>query len=64
MGERGDLGQKLDISDFFAYDIIYKLGNYKEIFDIHIGKYTPLGLKRGLNKLYKHGGLLYAPPLK
>ena len=64
MGERGDLGQKLDISDFFAYDIIYKLGNYKEIFDIHIGKYTPLGLKRGLNRLYKHGGLLYAPPLK
>jgi len=23
-----------------------------------------LGLKRGLNKLYIHGGLLYAPPLK
>jgi len=25
---------------------------------------SPLTLKRGLNKLYTHGGLLYAPPLK
>jgi len=23
-----------------------------------------LGLQRGLNQLYSHGGLLYAPPLK
>jgi len=23
-----------------------------------------LGLQRGLNQLYNHGGLLYAPPLK
>ena len=40
MGEKGDLGAKLGISDTFAYDIISQIGNYKEIFegDNHITK--------------------------
>jgi len=29
-----------------------------------VGEDTPIGLQRGLNQLYSHGGLLYAPPLK
>ena len=64
MGEKGDLGAKLGISDTFAYDIISQIGNYKEIFEMYLGKSTRLGLDRGLNKLYKDGGLLYSPPLK
>ena len=64
MGERGELGAKLGISETFAYDIISQVGNYKEIFEMHLGKSTRLGLNRGLNKLYKDGGLLYSPPLK
>ncbi len=64
MGERGDLGAKLGIKDSFAVDIITGVGNYKEIFELHLGKDTRLGLNRGYNKLYKDGGLLYTPPLK
>ena len=64
MGEKGDLGAKLGIKDSFAVDIITEVGNYKEIFELHLGKDTRLGLSRGYNKLYKDGGLLYTPPLK
>ena len=64
MGERINIGAKLDIKETFAIDIIVEVGNYKEIFELHLGKDTRLGLDRGLNRLYNKGGLLYAPPLK
>ena len=67
MGEKNGedhphLGSKLGLNAGWSYDIIKQVGNYKEIFERNITKM--LGLKRGLNKLYKDGGLLYAPPLK
>ena len=58
------LGDKLGLNSSWAYDIIKQVGNYKEIYERNVGKNTPLGLERGLNKLYKDGGLLYAPPLR
>ena len=58
------LGDKLGLHSTWAYDIIEQVGNYKEIYERNIGPNTKLGLKRGLNKLYKDGGLLYAPPLR
>jgi len=58
------LGAKLGLSERWSYNIIKQVGNYKEIYDRNVGKDTPIGLERGLNKLYIHGGLLYAPPLK
>ena len=64
MGEQGNLGEKLGISNTFAFDIISIIGNYREIFEMYLGKETRLGLDRGLNRLYNKGGLLYAPPLK
>ncbi len=67
MGEKNgedhpNLGAKLGLDATWSYDIIKQVGNYKEIYDRNITEI--LGLKRGLNKLYSHGGLLYAPPLK
>ena len=67
MGEKNgadhpNLGAKLGLPATWSYDVIKQVGNYKEIFDRNITK--KLGLKRGLNKLYNKGGLLYAPPLK
>ena len=55
---------KLGLSATWSYDIIKQIGNYKEIYERNVGPDTPLGLQRGLNRLYNHGGLLYAPPLK
>ena len=67
MGEKNGkdhphLGSKFGLSASWTYDIIKQVGNYEEIFTRNI--INKLGLQRGLNQLYSHGGLLYAPPLK
>ena len=59
-----NLGSKLGLSATWAYSVIKQVGNYEEIYEKNVGEKTPLALKRGLNKLYTEGGLLYAPPLK
>ena len=69
MGERDGedfphLGAKLNLSSDWAYQVIKQIGNYKEIYEKNVGPKTDLGLKRGMNKLYTKGGLLYAPPLR
>ena len=69
MGEKNgidypNLGSKLGLSKHWSYNIIKQVGNYEEIYERNVGEKTPLALKRGLNKLYTKGGLLYAPPLK
>jgi general L-amino acid transport system substrate-binding protein len=69
MGEKNGkdyphLGAKLGLKATWSYNIIKQVGNYKEIYERNVGINTPIGLDRGLNKLYIHGGLLYAPPLK
>ena len=69
MGEKNGkdhphLGAKLGLDAMWSYNVIREVGNYKEIYERNVGENTPIGLKRGLNKLYIHGGLLYAPPLK
>ena len=58
------LGAKLGLHRLWAADVIEYIGNYKEIYERNVGENTPLRLKRGLNKLYTKGGLLYSPPLK
>ena len=58
------LGSKLGLSATWAYSVIKQVGNYEEIYERNVGENTGLGLKRGMNKLYIEGGLLYAPPLR
>jgi general L-amino acid transport system substrate-binding protein len=57
-------GQWLNLSDDWAYNIIQQVGNYSESFERHIGPNTPINIQRGLNALYKDGGILYAPPFR
>ena len=69
MGEKNGkdhphLGDKLGLRANWSYYIIKQVGNYREIYERNVGINTLIGLDRGLNKLYIHGGLLYAPPLK
>ena len=54
----------IELDEKWAYNIIKQIGNYEEVFDRNLGKNSSLNLKRGLNKLYNEGGLLYAPPFR
>ena len=54
------LGVKAD----WAAKTVESVGNYGEIFERNLGAQSPLKLERGLNRLWTHGGLMYAPPLR
>ncbi len=64
LGMEGDMGQKLGLSNDWAYNIIKYVGNYAEIYDRNLGPEQPTYIPRGLNSLYTDGGLLYAPPVR
>ncbi len=64
LGLEGEMGQKLGLSDDWAYNIIKYVGNYAEIYNRNLGPDTPFDLPRGLNSCWKDGGLLYAPPIR
>lgn len=64
LGAGYDLGQKNGLSAHWAFDAISAVGNYGEIFGRNLGPATPIGLPRGLNALWRDGGLLMAPPFR
>lgn len=64
LGANDEFGSKNDLSNDWAYAAIKAVGNYGEIFDRYLGPKTPLSLDRDLNRLWKDGGLLYAPPFR
>ena len=64
LGEIGSYGDMIELDEKWAYNIIKQIGNYEEVFNRNLGKNSSLNLKRGLNKLYNEGGLLYAPPFR
>jgi general L-amino acid transport system substrate-binding protein len=64
LGVTDDYGAKIGLSNDWAFAAIRAVGNYGEIFERNIGPRTRLDLDRGLNRLWKDGGLLYAPPFR
>lgn len=64
LGSKGKLGKGLGLEEDWAYQIIKQIGNYGESFERNIGEGARLKMKRGLNKLWNRGGLLYAPELR
>ena len=64
LGVEGNFGDMLELDYKWAYNIIKQVGNYSIIFDNNIGPNTALGINRGLNLLWKDGGILYAPPFR
>ena len=57
-------GKALGLDEKWAYRIIKYVGNYGEVFERNVGPNTPVGLERGLNALWKDGGIMYSPPMK
>ena len=64
LGSGEALGQLFGLSADWAYRIIRHTGNYGEVFDRNLGAGSPMKIKRGLNALWKNGGLQYAPPIR
>jgi general L-amino acid transport system substrate-binding protein len=64
LGETGELGSLLGLSNTFVVDVISAVGNYGEIYDRAFGPDTALSLERGPNALWTNGGLLYSPPFR
>jgi general L-amino acid transport system substrate-binding protein len=61
VGASGDIGKMLGLDNRWALNIIKHVGNYGESFEANL---KPLGFERGLNALWKDGGLMYAPPIR
>jgi len=57
-------GQSLGVDEKWAYSVVKTVGNYGEVFERNVGRSTPIGLERGLNRLWTAGGLMYAPSLR
>jgi general L-amino acid transport system substrate-binding protein len=64
LGTEGRMGANLGLDKGWALRAIAAVGNYGEMFERHLGLATPLKISRGLNRLWKDGGILYAPPLR
>lgn len=60
-GKSDDLGAMLALDRDWAIRIIEQVGNYAESYDRNI---KPLGIERGLNRLWKDAGLMIAPPMR
>lgn len=61
LGLEGDMGKALGVDNKWAFTMIKQVGNYGELFDRNV---TPLGVPRGLNRLWNQGGLQYPPPIR
>jgi general L-amino acid transport system substrate-binding protein len=64
LGVEGDYGAGLGLTSDWAVRILRAVGNYGEVFERNLGKDSPLKIPRGLNALWREGGLQYAPPVR
>ncbi len=60
----GQRGKSLGLKPDWVAEVITAVGNYGEIYERNFGSGSALKLERGLNRLWKQGGLLYAPPFQ
>ncbi len=61
VGKSGDLGKMLGLDPAWALNVVAQVGNYGESFERNL---APLGVERGLNRLWRDGGLMFAPSLR
>ncbi|MCA0420645.1 MAG: transporter substrate-binding domain-containing protein [Proteobacteria bacterium] len=62
LGQEAGFGKPLGLDDKWVYNVVKQMGNYAEIWDNNLGKSSPLKVDRGLNALWKDGGLNYPYP--
>ncbi len=62
LGVDGGLGEKLGLRNDFTINVIKATGNYGEIYERNLGEDSDVPIPRGLNQLFKNGGLHFSPP--
>lgn len=63
-GLEGSGGTGLGLADDWAAQVVGQVGNYGELFDRNLGGGSVLQIERGMNKLWRDGGLMYSPPIR
>jgi general L-amino acid transport system substrate-binding protein len=64
LGVEGAFGTALGLDEKWAYRAIKQVGNYEEIYRRNLGSDSRVKIHRGINRLWKDGGLMYAPPIR
>ncbi|MGI9403489.1 MAG: amino acid ABC transporter substrate-binding protein [Hyphomicrobium sp.] len=64
LGTEGEYGKGIGLDNDWAYQIVKNVGNYGQSFERNVGKGSRLDIARDQNKLWKDGGLHYAPPIR
>jgi general L-amino acid transport system substrate-binding protein len=62
LGVTQGIGKPVGLDDRWVYNVIKQNGNYAEIWSRNLGDETPLKIKRGMNALYRDGGLHFPLP--
>lgn len=61
VGESDDFGPMLGLDRRWAFTIVKQVGNVRESFERNL---APLGVERGMNRLWKDGGIVYVPDIR
>jgi general L-amino acid transport system substrate-binding protein len=64
LGQDSNFGEPMDINADWAYQIVKQVGNYADIYERNLGANSDFHIARGLNALWKDGGIQYAPPIR
>jgi general L-amino acid transport system substrate-binding protein len=64
LGGSQQVGSELGLEDDWVVRVIEATGNYGEMYERDLGAGSALKLPRGENRLFEHGGLMIALPLK
>jgi len=64
LGAEGEFGGAIGVGNDWCASVVKSVGNYGEAFDRNVGPDTELAISRGVNALWKDGGLQYAPPIR
>ena len=64
LGVTKGIGQAVGLDDQWATRVIKAVGNYGQAFERDLGASSGLAIERGLNQTWRHGGLLYARPIR
>lgn len=64
LGRTGGFGKALGVDNDWVVRVVGTVGNYGEMFERNLGRESVLNLERGLSRLWKQGGLMYAPPFR